>query len=251
MKKLLTTVVIFATQSMSSIAELEVNSEYEVASIFDFGDAPAKITLVRNQDGRRVNTSEGSLVEGIEILSVQCIGGRDYVVGERDGETLFFALKSFESNTHIRHAQKLSKYSAEVTTRTTHIKREGGFLEVDPTRITGVVWSDATHIDVEQTQEIPLTLNHGFDVTFELSDDFPEVDSVQLRVTHPEMKDGADIFPGVIDREEPLWNNIEGRSVSFTYCFDESWELVQGTWTVTIYHEDLVLGSSEVNTYHR
>jgi hypothetical protein len=129
-----------------------------------------------------------------------------------------------------------------------HIARIGGLLRKEPNAIAGLAWHDYSTKVIAETSEIPLLLGHGFGVLFFLGAGGDEMDTVRLVVQGPL----GEQFPTErtlrVDRVQRVADTDSGRVVSFSYFFDQDWELREGTWKVEIWHGPVMLGAVDVHT---
>ncbi|CAA6679082.1 DUF3859 domain-containing protein [Lentimonas sp. CC4] len=105
-----------------------------------------------------------------------------------------------------------------------------------------------TFTSIGKADKVPLIIDHGFTVKFTLSGQYQDLQSVQLRVQHPEMKEPNGTRYSMVDRQEAT-RLIDGkRMVICAYLFEEPWELVSGKWKVQIFDGETLLDSVEIET---
>jgi hypothetical protein len=130
-----------------------------------------------------------------------------------------------------------------------HVAVSGGKTQSSPGSVQGVsILRDRFDI-LEKSSGIPLLKGHGLAVMFILKGKHQALEAVRLVVRHPEMKapDGK-AYSG-IDRKQKAHLTDGTRMVAFSYAFDESWELVEGIWTVQIFNGDAQLGEAQLIAY--
>ena len=137
----------------------------------------------------------------------------------------------------------------KIVTKTHYVIRIGGELVSAPDALTGAGWLGGDNLYVEETNRIPLILEHGFEVTFCLPRRLSHLEFVDLEVSYPKMSSGRKEFPGFLKRKQKVQKWGDERIVYFAFYFDFPWEFVEGQWTITIKTEDALLASTTLYTY--
>jgi len=97
-----------------------------------------------------------------------------------------------------------------------------------------------------RSESVPLIKGHGIAVAFTLAGRYHDLESVRLLVTFPELRPPDGLAIPRIDRTQECLLVDGVRMVVFAYTFDEAWELVEGTWCVSIYDGEHELGQARI-----
>jgi len=160
----------------------------------------------------------------------------------RIAPVVFLALTTMLSSTHL--------FSADTTGNASGVTCE--IFHVITSIYTGTATTPTIRERfeyVDKTPNIPLIKGHGLAVFFTLDAPYSSLETVRLVVNHPEMKSPDGETSPQVDRTQATMLVDGARTVSYSYTFDEDWELVAGKWSVEIFTGGKRIGSAKAFTY--